>query len=146
MKVLVIDDDKFVTLSLKTILESDADIEVVAMGNNGLDAIRLYHEYHPDVLLMDIRMEEMNGLTQQKKSLKLIKMPVFYFLPPFLMMIILLRHSILVRRVILLNRTLNVLFLLSRQFTVVKVFLAEKLSPKFLTLCSRQKHLLPHRK
>lgn len=83
MKVLVVDDDKFVTLSLKTILESDADIEVVAMGNNGLDAIRLYHEYHPDVLLMDIRMEEMNGLDAAKEIFKTDKDARILFLTTF---------------------------------------------------------------
>lgn len=67
MKVLIVDDDKFVTLSLKTILESDDDIEVVAMGNSGKDAIFLYEKHQPDVLLMDIRMEEMNGLDAAKE-------------------------------------------------------------------------------
>lgn len=83
MKVLVVDDDKFVTLSLKTILESDDDIEVVAMGNNGLDAIRLYQEYRPDVLLMDIRMEEMNGLDAAKEIFKTDKDARILFLTTF---------------------------------------------------------------
>ena len=54
MRVLVVDDDIFVTMSLKTILESDSDIEVVAIGNNGREAVKLYEEHSPDVLLMDI--------------------------------------------------------------------------------------------
>lgn len=83
MKVLVVDDDKFVTLSLKTILESDNDIEVVAMGNNGLDAIRLYQEYLPDVLLMDIRMEEMNGLDAAKEIFNSYKDARILFLTTF---------------------------------------------------------------
>ncbi len=62
MRVLVVDDDIFVTMSLKTILESDSDIEVVAIGNNGKEAVELYREHKPDVLLMDIRMDVMNGL------------------------------------------------------------------------------------
>lgn len=62
MKVLVIDDDKLVAISLKTILESTSDIEVVGLGYNGKEAITLYDEYLPDVLLMDIRMEVMSGL------------------------------------------------------------------------------------
>ncbi len=62
MRVLVVDDDVFVTMSLKTILESDNDIEVVAIGNNGKEAVKLYEEHKPDVLLMDIRMDVMNGL------------------------------------------------------------------------------------
>ena len=62
MKIVVIDDDKLVALSLKTILESTPDIEVVAMGSSGEEAIRLYREHEPDVMLMDIRMEGMTGL------------------------------------------------------------------------------------
>ena len=83
MKVLVVDDDKFVTLSLKTILESDPEIEVVALGNNGKDAIRLYEEYQPDVLLMDIRMEEMNGLDAAKEIFALHKNACILFLTTF---------------------------------------------------------------
>lgn len=83
MRVLVVDDDKFVTLSLKTILESDSQIEVVAMGNSGKDAIRLYNEYEPDVLLMDIRMEEMNGLDAAKEIFAAHKDAKILFLTTF---------------------------------------------------------------
>lgn len=62
MKIIIIDDDQLVALSLKTILEAKEDIQVIAQGNNGKDAIALYREHQPDILLMDIRMEEMNGL------------------------------------------------------------------------------------
>lgn len=62
MRVLVIDDDRLVCVSLKTILESDSDINVVGTGNNGNEAIKMYEELKPDILLMDIRMEGMTGL------------------------------------------------------------------------------------
>lgn len=62
MKVIVIDDDRLVSVSLKTILEADPEIEVVALGNSGGEAIVLYNEYKPDILLMDIRMDGMTGL------------------------------------------------------------------------------------
>ena len=62
MKVLIVDDDNLVAMSLRTILSSDNEIEVVATGNSGEDAIRLYDEFLPDVLLMDIRMAGMTGL------------------------------------------------------------------------------------
>ncbi|MBR6228923.1 MAG: response regulator transcription factor [Eubacterium sp.] len=62
MKIIVVDDDNLVALSLKTILESRPDIEVLAMGGSGEQAIALYNEHHPDILLMDIRMEGMSGL------------------------------------------------------------------------------------
>lgn len=62
MKVLIVDDDNLVAVSLKTILSSDSEIEVTGIGNDGADAIRLYEEQQPDVLLMDIRMSGMSGL------------------------------------------------------------------------------------
>lgn len=62
MRVVIVDDDTLVAISLQTILESDVAVEVVATGNSGEEAIRLYREYKPDVLLMDIRMSGMSGL------------------------------------------------------------------------------------
>ncbi len=62
MKVLVVDDDRVVGISLKTILEAEPDITVPALGRDGSEAISLYKEHTPDILLMDIRMEGMNGL------------------------------------------------------------------------------------
>ncbi len=61
MKVVIIDDDQLVSMSLKIILEKEPDIEITAIGNDGADALPLYRTYHPDVLLMDIRMQGMNG-------------------------------------------------------------------------------------
>lgn len=62
MNILLVDDDPIVCLSLKTILEADTDLHVVATGSNGHDAITLYHKHKPDLLLIDIRMPEMTGL------------------------------------------------------------------------------------
>lgn len=83
MRVLVVDDDVFVTMSLKTILESDSDIEVVAIGNNGEQAISLYNEHKPDVLLMDIRMDTMNGLDAAEKIFATEKTANILFLTTF---------------------------------------------------------------
>lgn len=69
MRILIIDDDNLVAISLKTILESDKDIEVVATGYSGEDAIKLYAEYKPDIILMDIRMNGMTGLEAGEKLL-----------------------------------------------------------------------------
>lgn len=62
MRVLIVDDDNLVALSLKTILETDRQIEVAGIGNNGPDAIALYDQLSPDILLLDIRMDSMSGL------------------------------------------------------------------------------------
>ncbi|NLO10360.1 MAG: response regulator transcription factor [Clostridiales bacterium] len=62
MKILLIDDDKLVCSSLRIILSSDPEIDVVGIGNSGSEAIGLYKKLKPDLLLMDIRMEQMSGL------------------------------------------------------------------------------------
>lgn len=62
MKICIIDDDQLVSLSLQTILAASGQVDILGIGNSGEDAIRLYEEMKPDVLLMDIRMETMTGL------------------------------------------------------------------------------------
>lgn len=62
MNIVVVDDDKIVAMSLKTILEAAGDITVTALGSSGSEAVELYRSNKPDVLLMDIRMEGMTGL------------------------------------------------------------------------------------
>lgn len=70
MNVLIVDDDKLVSLSLKTILETSNEINVAGIGNDGTEAIELYEIYQPDVLLMDIRMKDMSGLDAGKAILQ----------------------------------------------------------------------------
>jgi len=62
MKIVIVDDDKLVSMSLKTILDAHEKIEVAGVGNDGTEAVMLYDLHNPDVLLMDIRMEKMSGL------------------------------------------------------------------------------------
>ena len=62
MNVLIVDDDYLVSEALKTILETDPAITVPAVGHDGSEAVTLYKKLKPDVLLMDIRMQHMNGL------------------------------------------------------------------------------------
>ena len=62
MKIVIIDDDCLVAGALKTILEVNEDVQVVGTGSDGKEACQLYKKYQPDVLLMDIRMKNMDGL------------------------------------------------------------------------------------
>lgn len=62
MRTIIVDDDSLVAISLKTILEADQNIEVIATGSDGKEAVALYEEHQPEVLLMDIQMKEMSGL------------------------------------------------------------------------------------
>lgn len=62
MNIIIVDDDKLVSSSLKTIVEASSDIKVLGIGNNGQEAISLYETLKPDVILMDIRMNTLTGL------------------------------------------------------------------------------------
>ncbi len=67
MNILIVDDDKLVCQALKTILETQEDIHVIDIGNDGTEAIDLYFKHKPDILLMDIRMVAMTGIEAGKQ-------------------------------------------------------------------------------
>ncbi len=69
MKIILVDDDAFVTMSIQTLLGADPEIEVSGVVNDGRQALSLYKKTSPDVVLMDIRMKEMNGLEASKEIL-----------------------------------------------------------------------------
>ena len=69
IRTIIIDDDPFVRLSLRTILEAQKDVEVVAMGGTGEEAAALFDEHAPDVLLMDIQMPGAGGLEAAERIL-----------------------------------------------------------------------------
>jgi DNA-binding NarL/FixJ family response regulator len=62
LRVLVVDDNESVRRSIRQILHSEADIEVVCEAIDGTDAVRKLKEHLPDVVLLDITMPSMNGL------------------------------------------------------------------------------------
>ncbi len=62
MNIVIVDDDFLVAASLKTILEATGKVTVVATGCDGSDAISLYREHRPDILLADIQMKKVGGL------------------------------------------------------------------------------------
>ena len=70
MKLVIVDDDPIVRESLGIILDAQADIEVVAFGSDGDDAVRLFEEHAPDVLLSDIRMSGRDGLSAAEELLR----------------------------------------------------------------------------
>lgn len=70
MKLVIVDDDPIVRESLGIILDAQADIEVVAFGSDGDDAVRLFEEHTPDVLLSDIRMSGRDGLSAAEELLR----------------------------------------------------------------------------
>lgn len=66
IQVIVIDDDRLVTESLRTILEIGAEIDVLAVGHSAEEAVELFARFQPDVLLMDIRMGDQTGIDAAK--------------------------------------------------------------------------------
>ena len=84
MNILLIDDDKLVCSSLKIILSSDSDITVAGTGYSGHEAIELYRKHIPDVLLMDIRMEGLNGLEAGEQILQEYPKAKILYLTTFL--------------------------------------------------------------
>ena len=83
MKVLIIDDDPLVSQALKTILETDADIMVPSVGSDGSDALPLYDAHQPDILLMDIRMKKVSGLSAGETVLAKYPDARIFFLTTF---------------------------------------------------------------
>jgi DNA-binding NarL/FixJ family response regulator len=63
IRLLVCDDHPVVRSGLRGMLRSQPDFEVVAEASSGLQAVALAHQYRPDVVLMDLRMPEMDGAT-----------------------------------------------------------------------------------
>ena len=70
IKVLVTDDQIELAKELKSVLETDESLEVVALAKDGFDALEKIETHAPDVVLLDIRMPNMNGVvaTQRIKS------------------------------------------------------------------------------
>ncbi|MDO5689333.1 MAG: response regulator transcription factor [Tissierellia bacterium] len=84
MRILIVDDDKIITYALKTIIESEEDMSVVAVGFSCDEAIQLYRESQPDIALLDIRMGERTGLDALDEILAIDPQAKVIFLTTFL--------------------------------------------------------------
>ncbi|HEX9742553.1 MAG TPA: response regulator transcription factor [Nitrospiraceae bacterium] len=62
LRILLAEDHTLVRAGIRALLESLQGIEVVAEASDGREALRLVQAHHPDILLMDITMKELNGL------------------------------------------------------------------------------------
>lgn len=63
ISVLLADDQQLIRTGLRLILDAEVDLEVVGEASTGVEAIELALLHQPDVVLMDIRMPEMDGIT-----------------------------------------------------------------------------------
>ncbi|NLC84439.1 MAG: response regulator transcription factor [Ruminococcaceae bacterium] len=69
LRIVLVDDDRLITTSLKIIIEADPELQVIATATDGASALGLYQIHQPDLILLDIRMPEMSGLEAGKQIL-----------------------------------------------------------------------------
>jgi DNA-binding NarL/FixJ family response regulator len=69
VRVVLVDDQALVRGGFKALLNSDPDIEVVGEAANGAEAVTIAQATRPDVMLMDVRMPEMDGLEATRQIL-----------------------------------------------------------------------------
>ncbi|WP_211746605.1 response regulator transcription factor [Paenibacillus sp. Marseille-Q4541] len=71
IKVLLVDDHEMVRIGLAAVLDTEDGIEVIGEAGSGEEGIRLAKEYNPDVVLMDLVMDGMDGIETTRELLKL---------------------------------------------------------------------------
>jgi DNA-binding NarL/FixJ family response regulator len=73
--VLLADDHAIVRRGLRSLLESEAGVTVVAEAGDGLDAVRLSEEHEPDLVILDVAMPKLNGIDVAARLQKLRRPP-----------------------------------------------------------------------
>ena len=67
IRVLLVDDQALIRQAISVMLDATDDITIVGQGDTGLDAIAMAQRLQPDVVLMDIRMPELDGIAATEK-------------------------------------------------------------------------------
>src|SRR5688572_8828597 len=75
MRVLLADDHSIVRRGLKSLIETEAGLSVVAEAGDGLEALRLCAEHHPDMVIVDVAMPKLNGIEVAARVQKLERPP-----------------------------------------------------------------------
>lgn len=67
LSALIIDDEQLARDELKYLLDSVGDVDVVAQGTNGIEAVDLIEEHHPDLVFLDVQMPGLDGFAVIKR-------------------------------------------------------------------------------
>jgi two-component system response regulator NreC len=62
IKIVLADDHRIVRQGVRALLEAEPDFDILAEAKDGLEAVSMVERFHPDILLLDLIMPEMNGL------------------------------------------------------------------------------------
>lgn len=76
INVLIVDDSEVARASLQRILESDPDIRVIGIAENGAEAVKFVERQKPDVITMDVNMPKMNGHEATKRIMETTPVPI----------------------------------------------------------------------
>lgn len=71
MRVLLADDHSLVRRGMRSLLETERAVEVVAEASDGLEALRLCEEHHPDLMILDVAMPKLNGIDVAVRTQKM---------------------------------------------------------------------------
>lgn len=67
IRILIVDDQNFTRQALQAILETELDFEIASKATNGLEAIEYLEKYSVDIVIVDLEMPQMSGLTVTEK-------------------------------------------------------------------------------
>ncbi|SMP22820.1 two component transcriptional regulator, LuxR family [Laceyella tengchongensis] len=84
IRVMIVDDHEMVRMGLASYLSVMPDITIVAEAANGLEAVRLAQETQPDVILMDLVMDVMDGIEATKEICRVMENPKIIVLTSFI--------------------------------------------------------------
>lgn len=71
LRVLIADDIQETRRNTRLMIATLDNVEVVAIASNGLQAVEMAREHHPDIVILDVNMPEMDGLTAFRQIVKL---------------------------------------------------------------------------
>jgi len=67
LRVLIVDDHELTRFTLQLALQNQKNIALVGLASNGLEAIAMVEKHHPDVIILDLQMPVMDGITASKQ-------------------------------------------------------------------------------